>query len=104
MKRHGLERVLAVALTMWAAPAFAAAADKPPTGLTAAAWTTMRAAIDRDRHRVVREGSSYRAVNHAQRLDVDFTSNGVEVKPRETDGTWRWGLHLTGYGYGDDLR
>lgn len=81
-----------------------ATVDEVPKGLTAAAWTTMRTAIERDRYRVLPEGSTYRAVNHAQRLDVTFTPDGFEVKPRNADGTWRWGLRLSGYGYDDHLQ
>jgi VCBS repeat-containing protein len=80
------------------------AVDTVPKGLTAAAWRTMRTAIERDRHRVVREGSTYRAVNPAQKLDVAFGADGFEVKPLQAAGAWSWGLHLTAIGYTDDLQ
>ena len=33
---------------------------------------------------------------------MTFTREGVEVTPRAAEGSWRWGLRLTGYGYGTE--
>jgi hypothetical protein len=72
-----------------------------PARLTDAAWHSMSATIERDQYRLRREGDVYLASNHAQRLEMDFTKTGVEVTPQGTERTWRWGLRLAGYGYGD---
>ncbi|MBI2351396.1 MAG: FG-GAP repeat protein, partial [Deltaproteobacteria bacterium] len=88
-----------------------ATVSKAPDGLTAAEWKKMRAAIERDQHRVRPQGQAYSAFNRAQKLQVTFTEEGFEVRPRKAEGHrfdklttgWRWGLRLRGYGYGDQL-
>lgn len=80
-----------------------AAMGKAPEGLTAAEWTKMRAAIERDQYRLHRQGETYYAPNHAQELHVTFTRESVEVRPLKAKGQWHWGLHLRGYGYGDQM-
>ena len=61
--------------------AAAAAGGQTPEGLTATEWTTMRAALDRDRHRLHAQGPTYYAPNHAQGLHVTFGPDGFEVRP-----------------------
>jgi hypothetical protein len=79
------------------------ARGKAPEGLTAAEWKKMQAAIERDQYRLQSQGRAYYARNHAQELEVTFSPDGFEVRPRQAEGQWRWGLHLRDYGYGDRL-
>jgi uncharacterized repeat protein (TIGR01451 family) len=81
-----------------------AAVGRVPGGLTSDEWNTMRAAIERDQYRLERRGQTYSARNHAQQLEVTFSKEGFEVGPRKVEDQWRWGLHLSGYGYGDHLQ
>lgn len=71
-----------------------------PAGLTAAAWGGMQTVVERDRYGLRRDGDAYVAVNHRHRFQVTFGPGGVDVRPRAGAGEWRWGLRLTGYGYG----
>lgn len=82
-------------------PAPVAGPAAASVGVSAAAWDSMRAAIERDQYGLRRSGEAYVATNHRHRLQVTFGQAAVDVRPREGDGTWRWGLRLAGYGYGD---
>ena len=90
-----------------AAPAYgsapSAAGGTVPEGLTAAEWKEMRTAVQRDRYRLHSQGEAYYAANHAQELHVTFGPDDFEVRPRQAEGRWRWGLRLRGYGYGDQM-
>ena len=57
--------------------------------------------------RVGHDGGAVRheAANPAQRLIAAFTAGQLEVGPAgNRDAAWRWGLRLTRYGAGTDLR
>ena len=48
-------------------------------------------------------GISHRT--RAQNFRTEFTKTGVQFEPRSADQpAWRWGLRLTGFGYGEALQ
>ena len=54
---------------------------------------------------VAGSASGYIASNQAQNFQTQFTKTGVLVEPRSADQpAWRWGLRVTGYGYGETLQ
>ena len=77
-------------------------AGQVPEGLTAEAWASIQAAMERDRYRFrpaeLPGGEAYQAPNYANKLEATFTPEGVEVAPRDGEADWRWGLRLLGYG------
>jgi FG-GAP repeat len=77
-----------------------------PEGLTKTEWGKISASIERDRYRVHKDDhtGAYQAANHAHSLDATFTREGFEVSPRKGEKGWNWGLSLSRYGYGSDLR
>src|SRR5215475_8119490 len=84
-------------------PALPPPGGHAPEGLTGAAWTQMRAAVERDLYGLQAQGDTYRAANPAQGLSMTFGQDGFEVRPGHGEGQWRWGLRLRAYGYGDRL-
>jgi FG-GAP repeat len=77
-----------------------------PEGLTKTGWEKISASIERDRYRLQKNDRTgkYLAPNHTHGLDATFTREGFEVSPRKGDKGWNWGLSLSRYGYGSDLR
>jgi hypothetical protein len=76
-------------------------------------YESLRAAVEKSRYGLREQkstgvsgsASGYIASNHAQNFRADFTKTGVYVEPRSADQPdWRWGLSLTGYGYGGALQ
>ena len=72
-----------------------------PEGLTKTAWGKIRASIERDRYRLHMDERTgeYQAPNYAHSLHTTFTREGFEVRPREEEKGWIWGLRLSRYGY-----
>jgi FG-GAP repeat/FIMAH domain len=75
-------------------------------------YDSLMAALEKSRYRLSSEErmarpgvpGGYSASNYAQRLRADFTGTGLQVVPHGAgEPPWRWGLRLTGYGYGDNL-
>ncbi|MDX1983962.1 MAG: FG-GAP repeat protein [Bryobacteraceae bacterium] len=85
--------ILLALLALSSAPA--APAGNVPKGLTAADWNGIRAEYDRHRHAV---SSGLSARNPGQRWQLRFDGRGFSVEP--DGGQWKWGLGLTGYGFG----
>ena len=76
-------------------------------------YESLRAAVEKSRYglreqkstNVSGSASGYIASNQAQNFRTEFTKTGVLVEPRSADQpAWRWGLRLTGYGYGETLQ
>jgi hypothetical protein len=76
-------------------------------------YESLRAAVKTSRYglreqkstSVSGSASGYIASNQAQNFRTEFTKTGVQVEPRSADQpAWRWGLRLTGYGYGERLQ
>src|SRR5262252_8006737 len=49
-----------------------------------------------------RADGSYEAYNPAQKMRGVFSSTGMQLEPAGDKQTWRWGMRLAGYGYGED--
>jgi FG-GAP repeat len=77
-----------------------------PECLTKTGWEKISASIERDRYRVHKDDHTgvYQAPNHTHGLNAAFTREGFEVSPQKGDKGWNWGLSLSRYGYGSDLR
>jgi hypothetical protein len=80
----------------------ATAADSVPEGLAASDWSSIRAAYEAGRHKIVAVDdacgaqSSWSARNPGQGLNTTFDERGFTTRP--DDGSWSWGLDLRGYG------
>jgi len=72
---------------------------KSPAGLCAADWSGIRAAYETERHKFVAVGAGWRARNPSQQWVSHFDERGFTTHP--DDGSWTWGLELTGYGWGE---
>lgn len=70
-----------------------------PAGLTSMEWGGIQSQIAAAEYEFAQIGSGWTAPNRAQGWQTQFGSNGAQVSP--ADGSWTWGLTLTGYGYGD---
>ena len=70
--------------------------------LPPAAQSSISAALGRDipEYSVQVSNRQVRATNEQHRLEMEFTSTGVNVRR----GNSRWGLALQGYGYGNDVK
>ena len=71
-----------------------------PTGPRAAALSP----LEEDSYEITRsvEQGEYQALNHAQGLQIRFSSQGIQVRPREPDSAdWELGMRLSGIGYGN---
>ena len=82
----------------------ATAADSVPEGLAASDWSSIRAAYDASRHKIVAvDGdcgteNSWTARNPGQGLNTTFDERGFTTTP--DGGSWSWGLDLQSYGWG----
>ncbi len=82
----------------------AKAADAVPEELAAADWSSIRAAYEAGRHKIVAvDGAcgaehSWNARNPGQGLNATFDERGFTTSP--DSGGWSWGLDLQGYGWG----
>jgi hypothetical protein len=72
-------------------------AQAVPEGLSAADWSSIRAAYEAGRHRVFAEHGGHRAHGPGQRWTVRFDGRGVVVQP--DSGDWTWGLELVSFGF-----
>ena len=77
-----------------------------PEGFTKAEWGKIRASIEHDQYRIHKDSrtGAYQAPNHTHDLDATFTREGFDVRPSKEGKVWNWGLRLSRYGYGSDLR
>ncbi|MBL8804140.1 MAG: FG-GAP repeat protein [Planctomycetes bacterium] len=81
----------------------APAADSVPEGLTTSDWTSIRAAYEAGRHKIVAvDGgcgteNSWTARNPGQGLSTTFDGRGFATSP--DGGSWSWGLELQSYGW-----
>ena len=79
-------------------------ADCVPKGIAASDWSSIRAAYEAGRHKIVavdgaRETErSWSARNPVQGLNTTFDERGFTTRP--DGGSWSWGLDLQSYGWG----
>jgi hypothetical protein len=75
-----------------------------PDGLAPGAWESITAQIAAGPYRdYPQDNGSFQSANPAHGWQIGYSSDGVtELTPRDATATpWRWGLQLTGYGFGD---
>ncbi len=98
--------VLLAAMSLLPAPALAAD-DRLPDGLSAADWSSIRAAYEANRHAVFPVDGGYQARNPGQQWLTHFDGRGFETTPDlpltgqgsvKGSGDWTWGLELVSYG------
>jgi len=91
-----------------------AAAATPPIGegstapqanssaaLSSSDWTSIRAAYETGRHKIVAVENGWRARNPGQGWITTFDERGFTTSP--DSGGWSWGLELKGYGWGEPV-
>ncbi len=90
-------RTLLLLLSSAAWPGLACAAPgAAPEGIPASDWSGIQAAYDAATHAPRREADGDLAArNPGQQWNAEFDGEGFTITPDE--GTWTWGLHLTGY-------
>lgn len=115
LNRTRLVPTLLLTLALWLALATFALAQGPvpttgtdtqqiepgqtPAGLTAAEWDGIQAQLAADRYRPrAADAGGYLAANPAHGWRIGYNPDGATTLTG--DGTWDWGLRLTGYGYG----
>ena len=76
--------------------------ESVPEGLTPSEWAGIRGAHEAWKHRFAEsdDGKSFSATNPGQQWRTVFDGRGFTAEPH--DHSWRWGLELTGYGFGED--
>ncbi|MBL8694107.1 MAG: FG-GAP repeat protein [Planctomycetes bacterium] len=72
-----------------------------PAGLSSSDWTSIRAAYDAGRHKIVAVGNGWRGRNPGQGWITTFDERGFTTNP--DGGGWSWGLELVGYGWGEPV-
>lgn len=72
-----------------------------PKGLSDTEWSSIKRFLHHRQAPVPHEGG-WKARNYLQNWKAYFDGRGFEVKPNQ--GSWRWGLRLTGYGYAGQER
>ncbi len=76
--------------------------DDVPEGLSAADWSSIRAAYEANRHAAYPVEGGYRARNPAQQWRTHFDGRGFTTRPDA--GAWTWGLQLERYGFAGSER
>jgi hypothetical protein len=71
-------------------------------GLSASAWSSIRAEYQRHRQAAFPEDGGHRARNYGQQWVTRFDGRGFDVTPDA--GGWRWGLELRSYGFSGQER
>src|SRR5260221_1176570 len=78
-----------------------------PSVLPKALYPAVIAALQKDAsadYDISGAGLLYQALSAAQQLHVDFTPEGVKVRPRIAEqSTWHWEIRLVSCGYGEAL-
>ena len=77
-------------------------AARPPQGLSASDWSSIRKQYDRHRQAAFPVDGGHRARNYGQQWTTRFDGRGFEVIPDA--GAWRWGLELQSYGFAGQER
>lgn len=72
-----------------------------PAGLSSSDWTSIRAAYEAGRHKIVAVENGWRARNPGQGWITTFDERGFTTNP--DGGGWIWGLELVGYGWGEPV-
>jgi len=79
-----------------------------PEGLTAGEWGSFQEMVQAAEYQFAYHDATeaiptpyFWATNQAQNWDLVFTATGPQVTPKDPDAQWRWGTHLTRYGYAD---
>ncbi|MBL8692560.1 MAG: FG-GAP repeat protein [Planctomycetes bacterium] len=72
-----------------------------PSGLSSSDWSSIRAAYEAGRHKIVAVENGWRARNPGQRWITTFDERGFTTNP--DGGSWSWGLELVGYGWGEPV-
>jgi hypothetical protein len=79
-----------------------------PEGLTAGEWDSFQEMVQAAEYQFAYHDATeaiptpyFWATNRAQNWDLVFTATGPQVTPKDPDAQWRWGTHLTRYGYAD---
>ncbi|MES2922110.1 MAG: hypothetical protein V4819_11215, partial [Verrucomicrobiota bacterium] len=77
--------------------------SQSPKGLSGSDWTGIREAYEKTRHAIAANADgSHQARNPGQAWLTKFDSRGFTVTPDA--GGWTWGLELTGFGEGTEVR
>jgi len=88
---------LALMLPAWLSSGPTALAAAPaPDGLSAADWSSIRAAYEANRHAAVAVDGGHLARNPGQRWNIHFDGRAFDATP--DGGGWSWGLELVSYG------
>ncbi len=97
MLRHRTFVLAAFAAALFSpSPAGRAAAQSPPDGLTAAGWSSIRAAYQAGRHAAFAVEGGWQARNPGQQWLTRFDGRGFEIAP-DSQG-WTFGLDLVRFG------
>jgi len=90
--------MVAVIFPVWQGRAeLSAGPEKPPKGLSASDWSSIRQEYERNRHAAFPTAGGYRARNLGQQWVTRFDGRGFAVEPDA--GGWQWGLDLKSYGF-----
>ncbi|MFO0875182.1 MAG: hypothetical protein U0575_14595 [Phycisphaerales bacterium] len=87
----------ALMASAWLLAAPAARGDeRPPEGISASDWSSLRAAYEANRHAALAVDGGYRARNPGQQWTTRFDGRGFVTTPDHAQ--WTWGLDLVQWG------
>lgn len=97
--------IIAIASAAAATPPIGQGSAAPeansPAGLSSSDWSSIRAAYEAGRHKIVAAENGWRARNPGQGWITTFDERGFTTDP--DGGGWSWGLDLVGYGWGEPV-